>query len=79
MRNVTARTGEQSEEESSDISSDDEEEEIGSDDVDSDDLGWKDRLGYPHAAGLRSVVVIFASLLMICLPAVPGWFYFLFS
>jgi len=38
MRNVTARTGEQSEEESSDISSDDEEEEIGSDDVDSDDL-----------------------------------------
>lgn len=38
MRNITARNGDQSAEESSDISSDDEEEEIGSDDVDSDEL-----------------------------------------
>ncbi|KAH8786598.1 hypothetical protein BGZ57DRAFT_881526 [Hyaloscypha finlandica] len=38
MRNITARNGESSPEESSDISSDDEDEEIGSDDVDSDDL-----------------------------------------
>ena len=38
MRNITARTGESSPEESSDMSSDDEDEEIGSDDVDSDDL-----------------------------------------
>jgi len=38
MRNITARNGESSPEEGSDISSDDEDEEIGSDDVDSDDL-----------------------------------------